>query len=153
MKIDGPEGIHSIPNSEKNTSGPEKPDQGFQEIFQKALKPDEAQTISPATTNFVRPIMPLMETDSSTTDKTGVVETVENLLDLLEDYRRQLMTPECQLKDLDALVQKLDKQQKRLTPVMEKLPEGDELKTILNESLVTASVELFKFRRGDYLAL
>ena len=113
MKIDGTEGIHSIPDSEKHRQGPEKPDQGFQELFQKALKPDDPQSISPSTTSFVRPVIPLMETEMPIVDKAGVVETVENLLDLLEDFRRHLVQPESQLKDLDALVQKLDGQQKK----------------------------------------
>ena len=152
MKIDGTESIHTIPDSEKNRQGPEKPQHGFQEIFQKALKPDEALTISPTSTSFVRPVTSVMETDMPAADKAGVVETVENLLDLLEDYRRHLMQPKGRPKDLDALIQKLDGQQKKLTPIIDKLPDGDALKPILNQSLVTASVEIFKYHRGDYLA-
>jgi hypothetical protein len=35
--------------------------------------------------------------------------------------------------------------------VLGSLPEGDGLKDILNQALVTAEVEIIRFRRGDYL--
>lgn len=152
MKIDGTEGIQPTPDSEKIKHRIEKPEQGFQEIFQKALKPDKTLTHGPAATTFVRPTIALLETARPVNGKDDVVKGVENLLDLLEDYSQQLMQPESQLKDIDAMVRKLDGQQKRLAPFVDQLPESDELKAILNQSLVTASVEIFKYHRGDYLA-
>lgn len=152
MKIDGTEGIQPIPDSEKNKHRAEKPERAFQEIFQQALKPGQDHAPAPAATTFVRPPVALMEIVRPVNDKADIVAGVENMLDLLEDYRRQLLQPESQLKDIDALVRKLDGQQKRLAPAVNQLPENDELKAILNQSLVTASVEIFKYHRGDYLA-
>lgn len=151
MKIDHSEGIHSTPHPEKNTPGPEKPAQGFGEIFQKALKTETPQTISPVATSFVRPVIPVVETALAPDNKVGVVEAAENLLDLLEEYRRHLIKPESQPKEIDALVQRLEGQRERLAPVIDTLPEGDGLKPILNRSLITTTVEIFKYRRGDYL--
>jgi hypothetical protein len=31
------------------------------------------------------------------------------------------------------------------------LPEGDSVKDVLNQALVTAEIEILRFRRGDYL--
>ena len=39
-----------------------------------------------------------------------------------------------------------------LLPVYRNLPDGDSLKDVLNDVLLTSSVEILKFRRGDYLA-
>jgi hypothetical protein len=38
-----------------------------------------------------------------------------------------------------------------LTPLLDTLPEGDRLKDVLNRALVTAEIEIIRFRRGDYL--
>lgn len=152
MKIDHTEGIHSVIGSEKNTQGPAKPEQGFEEIFNKALKPEPTQTVSPATTSFVRPVIAVMETEAVPGDQGGVVKAAENLLNLLDDYRRHLIQPESAPKEIDRLVQELEGQHRRLAPAIDTLPEGDALKSILNKTLITASVEIFKYRRGDYLA-
>jgi hypothetical protein len=55
------------------------------------------------------------------------------------------------LKTLETTVKKLEGERDLLAPVADKLPDGDALKTIVNQSLVAASVEIFKFHRGDYL--
>ena len=94
----------------------------------------------------------MREADLPVTDQADIFNRVEQLLDLLEDYRRHLSRPGTGLKTLDELVQKLDGQRRSLAPAVDELSEDDGLKTILNESLVAASVEIFKFNRGDYLA-
>ena len=152
MKIESSEGIFQIPDTKTVKKHPESPNQGFTEIFEKALKPAQPQAAAPAATGIFRPVVPMLETDQPVSGQPGIFRRVEQLLDLLEDYRRHLLRPDTGLKTLDELVKKLDGQRRSLTPVVGELPEGDGLKTILNESLVTASVEIFKFNRGDYLA-
>ena len=76
---------------------------------------------------------------------------VERYLDLLDDYRRQLADPRVSLKGLDAMVREMEAGKDALAPALGSLPEGDGIKDILNRTLVTASLEIIKFRRGDYL--
>jgi len=76
---------------------------------------------------------------------------VERYLDLLDDYRRQLADPRVSLKGLDATVNEMEAGKDALAPALGSLPEGDGIKDILNRTLVTASLEIIKFRRGDYL--
>ena len=76
---------------------------------------------------------------------------VERYLDLLDDYRRQLADPRVSLKGLDAMVREMEAGKDTLAPALGSLPEGDGIKDILNRTLVTASLEIIKFRRGDYL--
>jgi hypothetical protein len=80
-----------------------------------------------------------------------LVGRVESYLDLLDDYRRQLADPRVSLKGLDAMVQEMEAGKDALAPALGSLPEGDGIKDILNRTLVTASLEIIKFRRGDYL--
>ena len=76
---------------------------------------------------------------------------VERYLDLLDDYRRKLADPRVSLKGLDAMVAEMEAGKDALAPALGSLPEGDGIKDILNRTLVTASLEIIKFRRGDYL--
>jgi hypothetical protein len=76
---------------------------------------------------------------------------VERYLDLLDDYRRQLADPRVSLKGLDAMVREMETGKDALAPALGSLPEADGIKDILNRTLVTASLEIIKFRRGDYL--
>jgi hypothetical protein len=46
----------------------------------------------------------------------------------------------------------MDKLKDTLAPVLDSLPDDEKLKDIANETLVTASLEVTKFYRGDYIA-
>lgn len=152
MKIDGTEGIFKLPDSEKTTDRLKDQDRGFQKIFQQTLKPDPSPAVAPSATTFVHPSAPVAKTDAITPDVANAVDRIGQFIDLLDGYRRHLSEPGINLKTLDAMVKKLDGQRESLVPMVNEMPEGDALKTILNESLITASVEIFKFHRGDYLA-
>jgi hypothetical protein len=80
-----------------------------------------------------------------------LVGRVERYLDLLDDYRRQLADPRVNLKGLDTVVREMEAGKDDLAPALGSLPDGDGIKDILNRTLVTASLEIIKFRRGDYL--
>jgi len=45
----------------------------------------------------------------------------------------------------------MEKKTAELIPTLESLPDGDKLKDILNQALVTSTVEIIKFNRGDYV--
>jgi len=45
----------------------------------------------------------------------------------------------------------METEQEALAPVLNSLPPGDGLKDILNDALVTSSLEVIKFNRGDYV--
>lgn len=81
----------------------------------------------------------------------AVMPRVEGLLDLLDDYRRQLVDPRVNLKGLDAAVQAVARGRDELSSLLDGLPDGDGLKDVLNQTLVTAEVEIQRFRRGDFL--
>jgi len=80
----------------------------------------------------------------------SVLDRVESFLNLLEEYQRKLADSKVPVKDISPLVDEMETERKRLIPVMESLPEKDQLRQILKEVLITCSVEVMKFRRGDY---
>lgn len=79
------------------------------------------------------------------------VERAEKLLDILDEYKQKLANPECALRDIDPLIGKLEACNESLVSSVNSLVKGDELKNILNQVIVTSSVEIMKFNRGDYV--
>ena len=80
----------------------------------------------------------------------AIVEGAERLLDTLDEYRQKLGNPDVRLREMDPLINRIDKQTVRLTTELDSLPEGDGLREILNQALIASSLEVVKFNRGDY---
>ena len=85
-------------------------------------------------------------------DQQFAFDHIENFIGLLDRYHQKLSDPRINLKNIDPIIREIDQEKENLTPVLDILPEGEELKNILNRALVTASLEISKFYRGDYMA-
>ena len=81
----------------------------------------------------------------------SIIDRVENLLNVLDEYHQKLKDPHFTLKEIDPLVKQMEKEKENLAPVLDSLVEDDGLKDILNQTLVTSSLETIKFNRGDYI--
>jgi len=79
-----------------------------------------------------------------------ILERIEQLLDTLEEYERNLRTPNTPGEALISLVDRMEEHNRGLASILVTLPDGDALKDILNRVLITSVVEVEKFRRGDY---
>lgn len=84
-------------------------------------------------------------------DKPSTIKRLENVLELLDDYRRKLTDPNVTLKDIQPLISTLENENKELKPQLNELARGDKLKQILNQTLITTSLEVIKFNKGDYI--
>ena len=80
-----------------------------------------------------------------------IAERTESFLDILEEYQNKLLDPQATLRDIHPLIQRMKTEQEALAPVLNSLPPGDGLKDILNDALITSSLEVIKFNRGDYV--
>lgn len=83
--------------------------------------------------------------------KQPVIKNTENLLTLLDEYRQKLADPRFSLKDINPLVDRLSSENKNLAEIMGSLPEGDGLKDIARKTLITSSLEVIRFNKGDYI--
>ena len=81
----------------------------------------------------------------------SIIDRVENLLNILDEYQQKLKDPHFSLKEIDPLVKQMEKEKENLAPELDSLVEDDGLKDILNQALVTSSLETIKFNRGDYV--
>jgi hypothetical protein len=80
-----------------------------------------------------------------------VIERTEKVLDILEEYQNKLLDPQSTLRDIHPLIQEMEMEKEALVPVLNSLPPGDGLKQILLHVLITSSVEVIRFNRGDYV--
>jgi len=80
----------------------------------------------------------------------SIPDRVENFLNLMDAYRDMLANPDVSLKEIGPVMEKVAAEKQRLQQILGTLPPGDELKGILNELLVAASLEEVKFNKGDY---
>lgn len=146
MKIGGldPGGLH-LGVHRQETSGSTQATGGFAGLLHQALRESAAQ---PAAATHVATAAGIAGAAPS-----AAVETagrVESLLDMLEHYRQQLTDPRADMQALSGAVREVERGMASLTPALSSLPENDGLKEIIQSALVTASVEVAKFRRGDY---
>jgi len=150
MKI-VPYDIFKSPEQQKTATIQKAAVNEFQGILQqatdKALKPLKGCMTSPPVQN-----VPAIHFDHiPNINKAQNVERVEQFLNVLENYHLKLGDPDSTLKEFHPLVADMESETARILPLLDSISEGDELKNILNRAVITATVEVIKFNRGDYL--
>jgi hypothetical protein len=80
-----------------------------------------------------------------------LVERVGELLDTLDVYRQKLADSRYTVRDMYPDIERFSQQSRDLMPVADSLPEDDGLKDVLNQTLMTATLEAIRFYRGDYV--
>ena len=154
MKVPGNnEILHSVlPEKQSRAAG--SPAGDFGEILKEKIESSPKPAASQATA-FMNPIAPIhnlsISQPVSAPDNAVAFGRVENLLELLENYCHKLTDSQVTLKEIDTLVSRISKEKEGLTATLNTMEEGGQLRDILNQTLVTASLEIMKFRRGDYL--
>ena len=116
---------------------------------------ENTKKAEPATqqTKFLNPLSGVHLTPKSVKDEAITIERIEKMIDLLDQYRRMLADPEVSLKTMDPVVTELAREKEKMATALDSMKDGEELKNILNQTLVTASLEITKFYRGDYIAV
>jgi hypothetical protein len=152
MKIQNNDQI--LKNLYPETKSPHQPpaDKEFGAILKESVENGKNEIKGTRQTTFMHPLNGVQMTASSTFDKQFALERIENLIGLLDQYRHKLEDPAITLKNIGPIIQEIDQETENLTPALDSLPEDEELKKILNQTLVTASLEVTKFYRGDYIA-
>ena len=122
----------------------------FGAILKESVENANSEVAGHRQTNFINPLNGIQPTASSEMDKKFALDRIEDFIGLLDQYHKKLSDPRVSLKNIDPIIREIDLAKENLTPVLDSLPEGEKLKNILNQALVTASLEVSKFYRGDY---
>jgi hypothetical protein len=137
-------------NQRPSETSPRQDPSGFQKVFDNIL--DQAttgksapsvgihsSTPPPLTINTIEPLPPV-----------SGVQAMERFIDSLEDYQKGLENPQCNLRDLEPAIERLEREHRRLSHLANDSSDDNPLKRIMSEGLVTATLEIGRFRSGVY---
>lgn len=151
MKINANHQILKHFNPDTQTRTQSSRDESFGNILKEHVDASTKEVAGTQQIAFINPLNGVKMNISTRFDPHDAVDRTENLIDLLDQYRRKLADPSANLKQIDPIIREIGQEAEILTPVLETLSEKEGLKRILNETLVTASTEVTKFYRGDYI--
>ena len=149
MKIDNNDQIAKSINPEQNTRPRPTDDGKFGKILKETIQETPRSGTGPHHTVFVNPLAGARLTPQGSPDPDFVIERIENMIDLLDSYRHKLADPQLNLKQLDTIIRDIARENNSLATLSDSL-QDTEIKRILNRTMVTASLEVTKFYRGDY---
>lgn len=151
MKIDNQHQILKNLYQDRKNEPRQVAGEKFGDILNETIGNKKTEAAGTRVATFANPLSAIRPTSTVNLDRQAAIDRVENLLGLLDDYRRSLSDPAMSLKQIDPIVQDIDQMKETLTPVLDSLPNDEKLKDIVNQTLVTASLEVTKFYRGDYI--
>ena len=151
MKIDNHEQIVKILYPEKTDKSRSDREDEFGRILKETVANTQKPNAEPRQTAFVNPLSSIRLTTQGSPVPTSTIDRIENMIDLLDHYRHKLADPQMNLRQLDPIIGEIVRENDNLALLAESLSDNDELKKILDRTMVTASLEVTKFYRGDYL--
>ena len=142
--------IHGSP-VDKTTKPSQNPQSDFNSILQDTVGAPTAAEKGVQSPAMVETVVPVQLQHVRSPEKPSTIDRIEKVLDLLDEYRRKLADPSTTLREIQPLVKSLETENGQLQPVLNSIVEGDQLKEILNQTLVTTSLEVIKYNKGDYI--
>ena len=150
MKIDNHDQIQ--PNLYPETRTTPTPSEGkeFGTLLKESVEKTNTEAGGTQPTTMSHSLKGLPIKISTGFDRQLTLERTDHLIGLLDQYRHKLADPAITLKNIDPVIRQIQEELKILSPILDSLPQDEGLKKIVNEALVTASLEVTKFYRGDY---
>jgi len=84
-------------------------------------------------------------------DREEIVGRLLRFLDIMDEYAAKLGNPRVTLKEISPLIAKIEAEKDDLKQLAETLPPFDEIRGLVDETLIRSSVEVIKYNRGDYI--
>ncbi|MFB3926152.1 MAG: hypothetical protein ACE14T_08855 [Syntrophales bacterium] len=128
------------------------PNNSFDAVLRESM--DNASSPAANRQIVLSPVQPMHDVKcryADTTFRDQVLQEIEGLLDIMDDYRMNMEDPRATLKEAYPFIERMKDETERLKPLLESLPEGDGARELLNRALVASTVEIIKFNRGEYL--
>jgi len=152
MKIMNNEQVLKTVQHESKTKAQQSAGKEFGAILRETAEKTTPAAAAPLQSTYINPLPGLQPASSSPTDHQFAANSIEDMINLLDRYREKLADPRTTLKQIDPVIRKMTQEMENLAPVLDSLPAGEGLRKILNQTLVTASLEISKFYRGDYIS-
>jgi hypothetical protein len=151
MKIDNNDPVINNLYPEANAKSQPSPDKEFGKILKETVENTKKVDEGPRQSAFIKPLSSIQLSTPTASGVQFTIERIENLIDLLDQYRLKLADPQINLKQMDSIIKEIAHENEDLAPLAGSLPDDNELKQILTRTRVTASLEIAKFYRGDYI--
>jgi hypothetical protein len=152
MKIQNNEQVSKTFQYESNSKVQPPADKEFGAMLKETVKNTTTAALAPLQTTYIKPLAGLQPASSSSSAHRFAADSVEDMINLLDRYREKLADPQATMKQIDPVIREMTREMENLAPVLDSLPADDGLNTILNDTLVTVSLEISKFYRGDYIS-
>jgi hypothetical protein len=152
MKINGSDEIIKNGFADKALRREQDQKDDFKDILKASVERTTQHTGKVQAPPLTNPVSAIHFQAPSPENKRLTIERVDNLLNLLDNYRNQLADPQVTLRSMEPVMKMIDKEKEQLSSALDSLTEDDGLKDIVNRTLVTASLEVMKYNRGDYIA-
>ncbi len=124
----------------------------FGTILRETAEKTKPVALAPLQTTFINPLPGLQPASSSASDHPFVANRIEDMINILDGYREKLADPRITMKQLDPDIKEMTRGMENLAHVLESHPADEGLRNILNRTIVTISLEIGKFYRGDYIS-
>ncbi len=151
MKIENSENIQKNLYPDKINKNEKPQGTGFKAVLKNEVEKSSNTISQNQKMSSIGSISPIQLNMLAPTQNMPVIDRVENLLNILDEYQQKLKDPNTSLKEIDPVVKQMEKEKDSLAPVVDSLAENDDLKEILTQALVASSLETIKFNRGDYI--
>ena len=152
MKINGSDEIIKPHFAEKTIHKEPGQKDGFKNVLKASVERSAHHPGKIKSSPLANPVAAIQFHPLAPENKSVTVDRVDKLLNLLDNYRGQLADPQVTLRIMEPVIKMIEKEKEQLSSVLESLPNGDGLKDIVNRTLITASLEVMKYNRGDYIA-
>ncbi len=151
MKIHGNDEIIKNSYADKTAQKEQARKADFKDILKASVERTTQQQAKIQRSALIDPVSAIRFDPLSPEDKSTTVERVDNLLNLLDNYRNELADPQVTLRSIEPVMNTIVKEKEQLSAVLDSLTNEDGLKDIVNRTLITASLEVIKYYRGDYI--
>ncbi|WP_372681633.1 hypothetical protein [Desulfosarcina sp.] len=122
----------------------------FDAIFRQAVDSTEVNRPKTESAPFLSDIRPTQFSSEPLPSEHMLVDRAQRLIDTMGAYQQKLIDSGATLKDIQTLVEKMATESESLSAASNAVEGQKRLKTIVDQSLTIASVEIAKFNSGHY---
>jgi hypothetical protein len=127
-------------------------DKKFDAILKDTVKNTATTSNTTMQTTFLKPTPVLQPAPLAPSDQIYAADSIEDMINILDRYREKLANTRITMKQLDPDIKEMTRGMENLAHVLESHPVDERLRNILNRTMVTISLEISKFYRGDYIS-
>lgn len=149
--IDSNKPIQPVTKADNDNSPSKIQSQGFDAVFKQEMAGKTTAPVKTEPSSQVGEVRPAWFEKGTQEPASMALDRVENLIDTMAAYQNKLIENGATLHDIHVLVQQMTTQSESLARLSEKMDAPDELKGIVNQSLMLSSMEISRYYDGYYV--